>query len=53
MQLQEPDYVHAKNMYNITSMTNRKLKFGLGIGGVVALGCAVPWVSYSVFRCSL
>jgi hypothetical protein len=41
----QPDYVHAKHMYNIQSIKNRKLKFGLGIGGLVTLGCAVPWVS--------
>jgi hypothetical protein len=34
-------------------MTNRKLKFGLGVGGVVVLGMAIPWVSYCVLNQSM
>ncbi|RMZ52987.1 hypothetical protein APUTEX25_001106 [Auxenochlorella protothecoides] len=41
----EPDYVHAPSMYNLPAMKNRKLKFGLSVGGVVALGIALPVVS--------
>lgn len=37
--------IHAPSMYNITAMKNRKLKFGLAVGGVVVGGCAIPWVS--------
>lgn len=40
----QDDYVHAPNMYNITTMKNRKLKFGLGVAAVVVGGSAIPWV---------
>lgn len=40
----QDDYVHAPNMYNITAMKSRKLKFGLGVAGVVGGGAAIPWV---------
>lgn len=42
---QEPDYIHAPSMYDIPSMTNRKLKFGLAVGGVVLGGFAVPAIA--------
>lgn len=42
---QEPDYIHAPSMYDIPSMTNRKLKFGLGVGAVVLGGFAVPAIA--------
>ncbi|KAL6772041.1 hypothetical protein ACKKBG_A28740 [Auxenochlorella protothecoides x Auxenochlorella symbiontica] len=41
----EPDYVHAPSMYNLPAMKNRKLKFGLSVGGVVALGIALPVIA--------
>lgn len=43
--LQDPDYVHAKHMYNITGMTNRKLKFGLGTIAVAGGGAAVTAIA--------
>jgi hypothetical protein len=44
---QEPDYIHAPSMYNIPAMTNRKLKFGLGVSAVVLGGFAVPVIAAS------
>jgi hypothetical protein len=34
-------------MYNIPAMTNRKLKFGLGVSAVVLGGFAVPVIAAS------
>jgi len=42
----QEDYIHAPSMYNLPSMKNRKLKFGLGVFTVVGLGVAIPLVSY-------
>lgn len=39
------DYEHAPNMYNLDRMSNRGLKFGLGIFGGLAVGTAVPWIA--------
>lgn len=36
------DYVHAEHMYNITAMTNRKLKFALGTIVLVGAGVGIP-----------
>lgn len=44
---QEPDYIHAPSMYNLPAMTNRKLKFGLGVAGVVLGGSAIPFIAAS------
>mmetsp|Transcript_7807 Transcript_7807/g.28316 ORF Transcript_7807/g.28316 Transcript_7807/m.28316 type:complete len:92 (-) Transcript_7807:153-428(-) len=38
-----PDYVHAPKMYKIKQMPNRKLKFGLFIGGGAVLGFGIPF----------
>ncbi len=32
-------------MYNLPAMTNRKLKFGLGVAGVVIGGFSVPFIA--------
>ena len=42
---QDPDYVHAKHMYNIQGTTNRKLKFGLGTIAVAGGGAAVTAIA--------
>jgi hypothetical protein len=42
---QEPDYVHAPSMYNLPAMSNRKLKFGLGVTACVVGGFAVPAIA--------
>ncbi|KAJ7561281.1 hypothetical protein O6H91_03G021700 [Diphasiastrum complanatum] len=36
------DYLHAEHMYNIPAMSHRKLKFGLGVFGALAIGIGVP-----------
>merc|ERR1711981_1132047 len=38
-----PDYVHAPKMYKIKEMPNRKLKFGLFLGGGAVLGFGIPF----------
>jgi hypothetical protein len=40
-----PDYVHAPKMYKIQSIKNRKLKFGLFIGGGAVLGFGIPFAA--------
>mmetsp|Transcript_11055 Transcript_11055/g.30879 ORF Transcript_11055/g.30879 Transcript_11055/m.30879 type:complete len:85 (-) Transcript_11055:1540-1794(-) len=40
-----PAYEHAEHMYDIGSMSNKGLKFGLGIFGGLALGCAIPVIA--------
>jgi hypothetical protein len=40
-----PAYEHAEHMYDIGSMSNRGLKFGLGIFGGLGLGCAIPVIA--------
>jgi len=41
------DYIHAETMYNITTMTNRKAKFGTLVFGGVIVGIAIPLVACS------
>ena len=43
--LQEPAYLHAPNMYNITAMKHRKLKFGAACLGIVGAGIGVPYLA--------
>eukprot|EP00238_Polyblepharides_amylifera_P005295 CAMPEP_0196574736 /NCGR_PEP_ID=MMETSP1081-20130531/4386_1 /TAXON_ID=36882 /ORGANISM="Pyramimonas amylifera, Strain CCMP720" /LENGTH=63 /DNA_ID=CAMNT_0041892845 /DNA_START=172 /DNA_END=363 /DNA_ORIENTATION=+ len=38
----EPAYVHAKHMYNLGEMTNRKLKFGVAVSGALVTGLGIP-----------
>lgn len=38
----EPDYVHAKHMYDLDKMKHRTLKMSLSVFSVVAIGVAVP-----------
>ena len=42
---QEPDYVHAKHMYDITSIKGRKWKFGVGTFAVAGGGAAVTAIA--------
>lgn len=42
---QDPDYVHAKHMYDIQSISNRRLKFGLGTIAVAGGGAAVTAIA--------
>ncbi|CAI5534998.1 unnamed protein product [Closterium sp. NIES-64] len=41
----EPAYLHAHHMYDIPSIKNRKLKFGVAVVGSVAFGIAVPLIA--------
>ncbi|CAI7832460.1 unnamed protein product [Closterium sp. NIES-54] len=41
----EPAYLHAHHMYDIASIKNRKLKFGVAVFGSVAFGIAVPLIA--------
>eukprot|EP00250_Pteridium_aquilinum_P035017 c8465_g1_i1 orf=126-431(+) len=36
------DYLHAEHMYNLPNMKNAKLKMGLAVFAVVAIGTGVP-----------
>lgn len=36
------DYIHAEHMYNLPAMKHRKLKMGIGVFGVLAIGTFVP-----------
>ena len=38
----EPDYVHAKHMYDIQSMPNRKLKWAVGFAAALTFGFGTP-----------
>jgi hypothetical protein len=40
-----PAYEHAEHMYDVRSISNRGLKFGLGIFGGLALGSAIPVIA--------
>lgn len=51
--LQE-DYLHAKHMYNLGQIKNRKMKFGMGVISLVGLGASIPLVSsFSRFLSSI
>lgn len=39
------DYIHAETMYNITAMTNRKVKFGALVWGGVSAGILIPLIA--------
>ncbi|GAQ90049.1 hypothetical protein KFL_005930060 [Klebsormidium nitens] len=41
----ENDYMHAKHMYNITEMKNRKLKFGTAMVAFLTIGYGTPIVA--------
>ena len=43
--LQEPAYLHARTMYDITAMKHRKLKFGAACIGIVSAGLIVPYTA--------
>ncbi|KAK4280008.1 hypothetical protein QN277_011693 [Acacia crassicarpa] len=38
----EPEYIHAKHMYNLDKMKNRPLKMSLAVFSVFSLGVAIP-----------
>ncbi|KAI9082844.1 hypothetical protein K1719_035174 [Acacia pycnantha] len=38
----EPEYLHAKHMYNLDKMKNRPLKMSLFVFSVFSIGVAVP-----------
>lgn len=40
-----PEYEHAETMYNLPAMKNRKMKFGIGVFGSVAMGAILPVVA--------
>ncbi|GJP84542.1 hypothetical protein CLOP_g14603 [Closterium sp. NIES-67] len=41
----EPAYLHAYHMYDIPSIKNRKLKFGVAVVGSVTFAIAVPLIA--------
>jgi hypothetical protein len=41
------DYIHAETMYNITTMTHRKAKFGTLVFGGIIVGIAIPLTACS------
>lgn len=41
------DYIHAETMYNLTAMTNRKMKFGALVWGGVFAGTVIPLIAVS------